>query len=116
VAKRVRGLGTVPDEQHSVFPDLIVHDRTGSASDHNILVVEAKKSPSGTRSVAFDRRKLKAYQRELSYQCAVYLELATNPRWQWMDRDRQLRPVAERPAGVSGDDTAPETVWLGRRM
>jgi hypothetical protein len=107
VAKRVRGLGRVPDQQRSVFPDLIVHDRTGSSSDHNILVVEAKKSPANARSVAFDRRKLKAYQRELMYQNAVYLELARNPRWQWMDRDRQLRPVAEGPAGVSGDDAVP---------
>ncbi len=106
VAKQVTGLSSVPDEKRSVSPDLIVHDRSGSSSDHTILIVEAKKSPADARSVAFDRQKLKAYQRELRYQYAVYLELSTDPRWQWMGRHRQLRPVAERTIGVSGDDSA----------
>lgn len=83
----------MPDERRSVFPDLIVHDRSGSSSDHNVLIVEAKKFPSDTRSVAFDVRKLEAYQRELLYQHAVYLELTTRPQWQWIGRDRELRPV-----------------------
>jgi hypothetical protein len=53
VAKQVAGLGSVPDEKRSVFPDLIVHDRSGSSGDHNILVVEAKKSPADALKVAF---------------------------------------------------------------
>jgi hypothetical protein len=104
VVKQVR-LGNVPDnKKRSVFPDLIVHDRSGSSSEHNILVVEAKKEPAGARGVAYDRRKLKAYQSELLYQYAVYLELGTHPRWQWMDRDHHLQPVTNpqqaRPAAA----------------
>ncbi len=107
VVKQVAGLSSVPDEKRSVFPDLIVHDRSGSSSDHNILIVEAKKSPADDGRVAFDRRKLEAYQRELLYRYAVYLELGSEPRWQWMDRgDNQLRAVAEHTVGVSGHDSA----------
>ena len=108
VAKQVTGLGSVPDEKRSVFPDLIVHNRTGSSSDHNILIVEAKKSPADARRVAFDRRKLKAYKRELLYQYAVYVELTTDPRWQWMGRDRRLRPVAEH----SPPANSPTACWV----
>lgn len=95
------GLGPVPGEKRSVFPDLIVHDRRGSSREQNILVVEAKKFSGGRRGVAYDRRKLKAYQQDLQYQCAVYLELSKLPRWLWLDRDRQLRPVADQGAGES---------------
>jgi hypothetical protein len=106
VVKQVTRLGPVPDEKRSVFPDLIIHDRSGSSRHHNLLVVEAKKSSGGRRGVAYDRRKLKAYQRDLHYQHAVYLELGRQPRWQWMDRDRQLRPVTDRRAGLSGGDSS----------
>jgi len=106
VVKQVTGLGPIPDDKRSVFPDLIVHDRSGSSRDHNILVVEAKKSPGGRRGVAYDHRKLKAYQRDLQYQYAVYIELRRQPRWQWMDRDLQLRPVTDPTPGASGDDSS----------
>lgn len=69
-------MGGVPGQKRSVFPDLVVHDRSGLSGDHNILIVEAKKSPADSSAVAFDRLKLEAYQRKLLYQCAVYLELA----------------------------------------
>jgi hypothetical protein len=105
VIKQVR-LDGVPDTKRSVFPDLIVHDRSGSSRDHNILIVEAKEDPADPGGVAFDLRKLKAYQRELSYQDAVYLELGTLPRWQWMGRDQQLRPVTKRTAAASGDGSS----------
>jgi len=72
-------MGSLTDEKRSFFPDLIVHDRSGSPGDHNILVVEAKKSPSNALKIAFDRRKLEAYQRELLYQYARYVEFATAP-------------------------------------
>jgi hypothetical protein len=104
VIKQVR-LDGIPDTKRSVFPDLIVHDRSGSSLDHNLLIVEAKKVPAVPRGVTFDLRKLEAYQRELFYQYAVYLELGTPPRWRWMDRDHDLRPVTERTAVVSGDDS-----------
>ena len=105
VIKQVR-LGGIPDEKRSVFPDLIVHDRRGSSADHNILIVEAKKDPAGPRGVAYDLRKLEAYQRDLQYQYAVYLELGTPPRWQWMDRDHDLQPVTDRTVRASGDDSS----------
>jgi hypothetical protein len=101
VIKQV-SLGGVPDTKRSVFPDLVVHDRRGSSRDHNILIVEAKKDPADPRGVEFDLRKLEAYQHELSYQHAVYLELGMLPRWQWMSRDQQLRPVVEPPGAASG--------------
>jgi hypothetical protein len=106
VVKQLTGLGSVPDEQRSVFPDLIVHDRRGSSRHNDVLVVEAKKSPACARGVAYDRRKLEAYQRELLYQHAVYLELDRHPRWQWMGKDRQLRPVTERITSKSGDGSS----------
>lgn len=99
-------LDGVPDTKRSVFPDLIVHDRSGSSRDHNILIVEAKKDPANLRGMAFDLRKLEAYQRELFYQHAVYLELGTPPRWQWMRRDQQLRPITERTEAAVGDGSS----------
>jgi hypothetical protein len=93
VIKQVR-LDGVPGRKRSVFPDLIVHDRSGSSPTHNILIVEAKKEPAGTRGVAFDLRKLEAYQSDLFYQHAVYLELGTPPRWRWMDRDQEAQDCA----------------------
>jgi hypothetical protein len=93
VVKQVR-LGGVRDKKRSVFPDLIVHDRSGSSSEHNILVVEAKKDPVGKHGAEYDRRKLTAYQSELQYQYAVCLELGNHPRWQWLDCDSNLQPVA----------------------
>jgi hypothetical protein len=88
--------------KRSVFPDLIVHDRSGLTGEHNILVVEAKKSRVGRHGVAYDLAKLRAYLRELHYHHAVYLELGTHPRWWWMGRDLRLRPVIDHAAGAAG--------------
>ena len=79
VAKQGVGLGSVPDEKRSVFPDLIAHDCGSTSGDHNIPVVEAKMPLADDLRVAFDRQKLKAYQRKLFYQYAAYLELTTTP-------------------------------------
>lgn len=96
VKKQVPGLGDLPDEQRSVFPDLIVHDRSGSSRKHNILIVEAKKSSGSARGADFDRCKLTAYQHALHYQHAVFLELGRNdPQWEWIGIDDEPRPVAE---------------------
>lgn len=99
VKKQVRGLCDAPDEKRSVFPDLIVHDRRGSSENDNILVVEAKKIPAGSRGEAYDRRKLNAYKHDLNYQYAVYLELGKRPRWEWIDIHGELRRVTDRTAG-----------------
>jgi hypothetical protein len=45
IIKQIR-LDGVPATKRSVFPDLIVHDRSGTSRDHNILIVEAKKDPA----------------------------------------------------------------------
>lgn len=103
VEKRVSGLHPAPDKKRSVFPDLIVHDRNGSSKDHNILVIEAKKRPADVVAEAYDRRKLDAYQRDLMYQHAVYLELGDRPQWQWIGIHDRLRPVTDRTADGSGD-------------
>ena len=105
VKKWVSGLCSVPDEKRSVFPDLIVHDRSGSSSDHNILVVEAKKFPAGSAEEAYDRRKLDAYKHDLMYRYAVYLELREEPRWQWIDIHEDLRCVTDRMAGADASNS-----------
>jgi len=69
-----------------VYPDLIVHDRSGSSADHNVLVLEAKHDPS-PRDRAFDYRKLAAFRNQFFYRQAVFLEFpigGTGPRWQWI--------------------------------
>jgi hypothetical protein len=103
VVKQVSGLLDVPDKKHSVFPDLIVHDRNGSSKDHNILIVEAKKFPAASCAEAYDRRKLDAYQHDLMYQYAVYLELGEQPLWQWIGIHDKLRSVTDRMPAGSGD-------------
>ena len=65
VEKRVSGLHPAQDKKRSVFPDLIVHDRSESSKDHNILVVEAKKQSADPSAEAYDRQKLNAYQHDL---------------------------------------------------
>jgi hypothetical protein len=76
-----------PDESdRNVFPDLIVHNRSGSSREHNILVLEAKHSPS-EKDREFDYRKLTAFRREFFYQQAVFLEFPRRgavPCWQWI--------------------------------
>ncbi|WP_422733796.1 hypothetical protein ACN26Y_28085 [Micromonospora sp. WMMD558] len=77
--------------KRSVLPDLIVHDRAGRTSEHNVLVVEAKKHPASQKAVNFDLRKLNAYKQQLDYQHAVYVELSKGrPRWQWIDVHNEL--------------------------
>jgi hypothetical protein len=125
VKKRVSGLCTAPDEKRSVFPDLIVHDRRGSSSGHNVLVVEAKKIPTSSAKEAYDRRKLDAYKNDLMYRYAVYLELREEgPQWQWIDIHEDLRCVTDRMAGgnasnslgVQADSSASSVLALGIRV
>jgi hypothetical protein len=107
VKKALKGLNP-PKEESSVFPDLIVHDRTGSSALHNLLVAEAKKASTiRADDVDFDLRKLKLYKEQLKYNYAVYIELGQKPRWQWFGPhervvstfgDLSLQPVTD-PVG-----------------
>jgi hypothetical protein len=88
IAKQVAGLGSVPDEKRSVFPDPSGHDHGSSSGDHNITVAEAKKSAANALRIAFDRQKLKAYLRKLLYQYAC----TSSSRQPPVSVDRQGRP------------------------
>jgi hypothetical protein len=78
------------DDTHArtVFPDIIVHRRD---KDDNLLVVEVKKSTNpDLQSEEFDKRKLKAFKKELGYRFAAFIYLATareaEPyRIEWID-------------------------------
>lgn len=73
-----KALRTVPDlppgrEARDVYPDIIVHHR---GVRDNLLVIELKKSTSAT-SDSYDLAKLRAYQRELDYQHALFIRFQT---------------------------------------
>ena len=53
------------DGGHRVLPDVIVH-RRGLRGDSNLLVIEMKKNP-GERGTDCDRRRIKAFKKELDY-------------------------------------------------
>ena len=61
----------------TVYPDVIVHRR---GTDHNLLVVEAKKA-NNAGGTDRDIRKLEAFVRELGYQyaAAVVIDTGTLP-------------------------------------
>ncbi len=63
----------------SVFPDIIVHNRSRA---ENLVVIEVKKRrntslASYRRAVDFDLQKLTAYRLQLGYNFAYFLELPT---------------------------------------
>jgi hypothetical protein len=69
----------------TVYPDVIVHQR---GTDHNLLVVEAKKA-NNAEGTGRDIRKLEAFVDELGYQyaAAVVIDTGTPPdyhiEWQY---------------------------------
>ncbi len=70
-----------------VYPDLIVHDRSGSSRNHNLLVLEAK---HGSTRCSCDEAKLLALQAHFDYSYAVYVEFpqkGRRPLWRWFTRD-----------------------------
>ena len=78
VKKVLRGCAAAEDAsddtEHDVYPDIAVHDRTGSTAEHNLLVVEVKKQE--TRGHDIDRCKLRAFiRRPFGYQNAAFLML-----------------------------------------
>ena len=52
------------DDGHRVLPDVIVHRR--DSADSNLLVIEMKKDP-GDKGTDSDRRRIKAFKKELNY-------------------------------------------------
>ena len=64
-----------PDEEGtlvSTYPNIIVHER--GSNDHNILVIEAKKSNDRRKNgERFDRRKLQAYASHIHYFVGIFL-------------------------------------------
>lgn len=93
VGEMVKRLRVDPDaDRKRVYPDLLVHDRTGSSREHNLLVVEAKHAPND-EARHFDMKKLAVFQKDLDYRFAVFLEFprdAGPPLWSWLAGDRGL--------------------------
>ena len=57
----------------TVFPDIIIHKR---GTDENLVVIEMKKTSSSEKD-SYDLHKLKAFKKQLGYQFAIFLKLAT---------------------------------------
>ena len=69
-------------EARTVYPDVIVHHRTLTGDEHNMLVIEAKKSGKEKDHVGkpSDRAKLEAYTREpLGYEWGIYIVFNVQP-------------------------------------
>jgi hypothetical protein len=66
----------------SIYPDIIVHRR--GTNEHNLLIVEAKKSTDsrGAARELFDKKKLVAYatSEELHYPVGIYIFFYTGKR------------------------------------
>jgi hypothetical protein len=91
--KRLTQPGKQRGRKRLVYPDLIVHNRSGSTEEHNLLVLEAKHSPS-PECRERDYRKLRGFLRHFHYRYAVFLELparGATPRWLWIDQDTDSR-------------------------
>jgi hypothetical protein len=85
----------------AVLPDLIIHDRSESTADSNLLVMEAKYAPANR---VVDYGKLRGFREVLRYRITVFLELqphAQPPRWLWcdvLDNDRSIIALDPRTA------------------
>jgi len=88
-----------------VLPDLIVHDRSRSTADANLLVMEAKHAPTNR---AVDYGKLHGFREVFGYRVSAYLEFPpypAQPRWLWVD-------AMERDQGRYPDPLiAPPHMW-----
>jgi len=69
-----------------VYPDIVVHRRSGLSAEHDLLVIEVKKEENDGHEN--DREKLRAFMREpFFYQYAAFLVLPRDgglPRWEWI--------------------------------
>lgn len=66
-------------EWTTVFPDIIVHKRWNNDDNFLIIEVKKKKYSESKRTISetyreFDKRKIKAYMKELSYKNGLYIE------------------------------------------
>ena len=76
--KQLHGLGG-DDRDTDVYPDIIIHRRTGTSAAHNLLVVEVKKEE--TDGHERDRHKLSVFTRApFSYQHAVFVVIPKDER------------------------------------
>jgi hypothetical protein len=92
-----------------VVPDLIVHDRSRSSREANLLVVEAKLRPSRADR-ALDAAKLAAYMEVLDYQYAAFLEFPGGmgtPRWMWFTHGS----AAIEFASLAANGQLPPAMW-----
>ena len=75
--KRIQHLGLYPDDEdteaRTAFPDIIAHKR---GTSENYLVIELKKS-TNTADRSTDFAKLRGYKKNLGFQFALFVELAT---------------------------------------
>ncbi|GAB4102999.1 hypothetical protein GCM10028790_20180 [Micromonospora taraxaci] len=82
--KRLRGLDG--HDENDVYPDLILHRRSGSSAEHNLLVVEVKKE--GARGREHDLEKLRGFvAHPFSYRLAAFITLSADggePLWHWI--------------------------------
>lgn len=91
----------------SVFPDLIVHDRSESSADANLLVMEAKYAPTPADR-KLDYGKLRGFREVFRYRVTVFLEFPpfpAPPRWLWCDALDRDRTVLVDP------ETTPPPMW-----
>ena len=85
----------------AVLPDLIVHDRSESTADSNLLVMEPKYAAANR---VVDYGKLRGFREVLRYRITVFLELQPHPqppRWLWcdvLDNDRSIVALDPRTA------------------
>ena len=61
--------------ERSVFPDIIIHHR-GQGVGRNLLVIEAKKSTSGSDD-GWDELKLRKFKEQLGYRYALFVRFRT---------------------------------------
>lgn len=85
--KRLAGLRS-DDAENDVYPDIIIHRRTGSSTEDNLLVVEVKKEEAPRSEQQHDQVKLRAFMdKPFCYQNAAFLMLPRNgdfPRLKWI--------------------------------
>lgn len=78
--KKIQHLALNPDEEDTeaktAFPDIIAHKR---GTNINYLVIELKKSTSNANR-ATDYAKLRGYKKNLNFQNALFIELATDKK------------------------------------
>jgi len=74
ISPSCRGRKILDDDTNAqtVFPDIIIHQR--GSSDHNLLVIEVKKSSSDD-SGECDKEKLERFRCDLGYEYGLFLQL-----------------------------------------